>query len=313
MSAQAKKQITTKSKTRKPRKPRATVFPLMFVRFTDLLSNRPRSSSCTILTPTRELPTELRLLIFKHTLVNPDGIVSLEAQPLTHLRVRRKLHDRSALPWPSKGKRPSQNLQVFRVSKKVYGEAADIFYRQIFSFKNASAMQTFLLLQRPETRPRLRHFQVNVSDSEWALMPGIAIQIAQLVNLKKLEIAGLGEKTNCRDISKYLISTGRPPSAWHVTLASWDKLTGIKLARDTYPFLYPLFAQVIRDQGVGKLAEMIEFDSDPWKFLWSSRSWRHFEDKFYRFKSMPLSTERRISRGAAMADEVVKLLEQDTY
>lgn len=160
----------------------------------------------------------------------------------------------------------------------------------------------------------MRYLQVNVSGSEWAFMPIIAEQIAELVNLRKLAISEVGHKITRRSMTEYLNCTGRPPASWPASQASWDQLTGIKLARDTYAYLYPLFAKVIREQGTEKLAEMVEFDlscsSSCIDSIWPRG---HRMDMERRFAHRRLcSTEQWISISRAMADEVVRLLETDT-
>lgn len=199
----------------------------------------------------RELPPELREAVYKLVVGSPDGIISIEPSSLTNLRLRRTL-DESFKPisggWSNwAGRKKFRNLRLLRVSKTVYAEAAVVMYtQQKFYFSRLSALQTFLLLLRPETLDRLIHVQVDVGETEWTFMPGVASQLLQLHYLQTLKITGLGVNTSSRNFSKYLTSTGRSESTWAVTMESYDKMKGIKLARDMYPFMYPFFNAVIR-------------------------------------------------------------------
>lgn len=81
-------------------------------------------------------------------------------------------------------------------------------------------------------------------------MPGVASQMLQLHYLQTLKINGLNYTTSSRNFAKYLNSTGRSESTWQVSIESFDKMMGIKLARDIYPFMYTFFHGVIRAKAV---------------------------------------------------------------
>lgn len=121
-----------------------------------------------------------------------------------------------------------------------------MYTKQKFAFSRLSALQTFLLLLRPETLDRITHIQVDVSEAEWTFMPSVSSQLLQLHYLQTLKISGLGYSTSSRNFTRYLLSTERTESSWDNTEESYDKLRSIKLARDLYPFMYPFFTGVIR-------------------------------------------------------------------
>lgn len=207
-----------------------------------------------------------------------------------------------------------RNLRLLRASKQIYEEAAELFYKQTFAFKSATTLQTFLLLQSVETMSRLRQVEVIVRESEWNLMPGVSAQMASLVNIEKLSVLGLSHKTSGRNFVKYLSETKRPISGWEVCLESFDKLSGLKLARDTYPYLYPLFRKVVRDRGVEQLAGMLDLrvskSQEAWWPIWRWHPWGD-RTKATQFKNMAETAERRSVRYAAVGEEIVRLLEGD--
>lgn len=121
-----------------------------------------------------------------------------------------------------------------------------MYTKQKFTFSRLSALQTFLLLLRPETLDRITHIRVDVREAEWTFMPSVSSQLLQLHYLQTLQISGLGYSTSGRNFNKYLLMTERAEAAWSNTEESYDKLRSIKLARDLYPFMYPFFTGVIR-------------------------------------------------------------------
>ncbi|KAJ4420316.1 hypothetical protein N0V82_004415 [Gnomoniopsis sp. IMI 355080] len=214
--------------------------------------------------PFMKLPPELRDNIYKLVVGSPDGIVAIEPASLTNARLRRTLEE-SYKPvvggrnltrltsWTARKR--YRNLRLLCASKEIYEEAAPVLYtKQKFVFLRLSALQTFLLLVRPETLDRLVHVHVHVGETEWTFMPGVASQLLQLHYLQTLKISGLGFSTSSRNFSGYLNSTERAESTWPVTLESYDKMKAIKLARDMYPFMYPFFNGVIRAGFVEALA-----------------------------------------------------------
>lgn len=233
---------------------------------------------------------------------------------MANLLIRRQLGEPNHIPAHlRRDDGPIRNLRLLRTNKLIYQEAASELYRQTFLFRSASALQTFLLLQRPETMSRLQRVEVQVAETDWMCMPGISAQIGQLVGLKKLTIRGFGGKTN-RDICRYLVSTNRPAQGWKVNVASWDKLTGIKIARDLYPYLFPLFHKIVHERGVDGLAKLMEFEGSPWG---SNNSNGHCSTARtfipVQNEGDPKAEERRILRATTMSQEIVKLMEQDSF
>lgn len=197
----------------------------------------------------------------------PDGLVPIEPAHLTAPRLRRTLED-SYKPlsgnWPNYADRKKfRNLGLLRVSKAIYAEAAVVLYtKQKFVFSRLSALQTFLLLLRPETLDRIIHVEVDVGESEWTFMPGVASQLLQLHYLQTLKVSGLGYSTSSRNFTKYLRATDRSERNWEVSTESYDKMKGIKFARDLYPFFYPFFNAVIRAEFMTKEDSVKSQDAD---------------------------------------------------
>lgn len=193
----------------------------------------------------------------------PDGVVPIEPSHLNAPRLRRTLED-SYKPvsggWPNFAhRRHFRNLGLLRVCKAIYAEAAVVLYtKQRFAFSRLSALQTFLLLLRPETLDRIIHVELDVGEGEWTFMPGVASQLLQLHYLQTLKISGLGYSTSSRNFTKYLKATDRPESSWEVTMESYDRLRGIKFARDLYPFFYPFFNAVIRAESSVAKGDSVE-------------------------------------------------------
>lgn len=246
-------------------------------------------------------------------MVNPDGIVHIESHNYSALKLRQRLaeHIEPRRYSKSTGFHFHRNLRLLRANKVIYNEAADVFYRQVFSFKTALALQTFLVFQRPETLPLLRRIHVDVSKPDWKLMPSLSVQIGQLVGLEKLKISGMLPTTTYR-LDKYLAYTKRPREDWENSVVGWDKLRSIKLAKDLYPFLFPFFHKVIADRGVGGLTRIFETEFE-------GNRWQQHGIPFYltslvslHVKQTPDTDERRIIRATSMAEEVAKLMELDS-
>ncbi|KAJ4391504.1 hypothetical protein N0V93_005122 [Gnomoniopsis smithogilvyi] len=201
--------------------------------------------------PFMNLVPELREAVYKLVVGTPDSVISIQSTTLTNWRLRRNIYE-VYRPHPDRWVHFSdharfRNLGLLRVSKGIYEEAAVVLYtKHKFVFLRLTALQTFLLLMRPQTLSRLIHVHIHVSDSEWNFMPGVASQLLQLRYLQTLKIFGLGCTTSNRNFAKYLIATGRPMSTWPTTVESFDKLKGIQLARDIYPFMFPFLNAVIR-------------------------------------------------------------------
>lgn len=265
-------------------------------------------------------------MIYKRVVTHQGGPVYMESPPLVATRIRRRLAERvGEEDWTLfKERRRFRNLRLLRVSKQVYQEASYFFYKQTFAFHRVSALQTFLLLQRPDTMTRLQHIEARVGDAEWGLMPGVAEQIAQLSNLESLKLVGLNYRTSGRDLYRYLDQTKRPMQEWAVNLESMDKMKGIKLARDTYPFLFPLYKAVVQDRGVEMLAELVHCEEARrhgirrWTPTWSNwydiagRRCPKFDKLMGQFHVEPTKERKAITKGA-MAEEVARLLDEDTY
>lgn len=202
----------------------------------------------------RALPAELRYEIIKLVVSNPDKIVHLEPQTLTSGRLRRFLSPaaQGAPPgawaaWPDRQRYKNRNLML--ACKEIYNDSMDLMYtKQKFSFTRLCALQTFLLPMRPETLDHLRHVEVSVGTSEWNMMQAIAALLLKCRFLNVLVIHGLCEVTSSRCVGKYLNTTVNPLASWPVTKKSFDQIQGVKLARDMYPFMYPLFNPIIRKQ-----------------------------------------------------------------
>lgn len=211
--------------------------------------------------------------------------------------------------------RAFRNLRLLRVSKEIYKEAAHLFYKQTFQFHSAATLQTFLLQQRSETMSRLRHIDVTVAENEWNLVPGVSAQLAELVNIEKLSIHGLNHKTSGRDFPKHLSQTGRSISEWDLSLESYDKALGIKLARDTYPFLFPFYRKVIHDRGVDQLLAILDMHvCERVRTVWHSIGWalwRREQPLITRYKDVAETEERRKVRDAAVGEEIIRLLVSD--
>lgn len=198
----------------------------------------------------RKLPPELRNAVYRLAVGSLDGVVSLGPTNLTNQRLRRNLEEvdkPGSAGFPNFLRKHFRNLRLLRVSKDIYAEAAVVTYtKQKFAFSRLSALQTFLLLLRPETLDRITHVQVDISEAEWTFMPSVSSQLLQLHYLQTLKITGLCYNTSSRNFTKYLLFTDRNESSWDTTEESFDKLRSIKLARDLYPFMYPFFVGVIR-------------------------------------------------------------------
>lgn len=136
-----------------------------------------------------------------------------------------------------------RNLRLLRTCKQVYAEGAGYVYSQTFKFQQLPALQTFLLIISPETMDKIKDVELFVANNEWKLMPGIAAKLPTFTNLTRLKISGLSLKHGMRDFVKYLDDTGRNINSFPDTIEAWDKLMGMKLARDTYPFMFPYYKQ----------------------------------------------------------------------
>lgn len=198
--------------------------------------------------------------MYKFVVGSHDGTVNIESSPLINPLLRRTLREPY---WSTHDQKKEwadlirfRNLRLLRVSKAIYQEAAVVMYtRQKFVFTSLSTLQTFLLLLRPETLDRVTHVQVFVIQTEWHLMPGVALQMLQLRYLQTFEFPRFVFWR--RDFAKYLDDTGRPQSTWPVNVESFDKIQAIKLAKDTYSLMFPFFNAVIR-AGPGDAEEPLQ-------------------------------------------------------
>lgn len=189
-------------------------------------------------------------MIIKVAVCNPNEVVQLEPWALFHNRQRYYLSQPARVDRVGTQRLDRErfiNPNMLLVCKQIYKEGAPLMYSgQKFHFPKLAGLQTFLLPLRPQTLDLIRWVQVDVAEKEWPLMPAMAHLFLQLRFIEHLEISGLGKTTGFREIGRYLRETDRPVCYWPVTIESFDKIRGIKLARDTYPFMYPLYNPVIR-------------------------------------------------------------------
>lgn len=202
----------------------------------------------------RRLPDEIRVMIIRLIVTQPDGVVNLEPARLRHCRMRRWLQVTPDLQpvdaWASTLDRLRfMNCNLILASKSINAYAMhEMYTKQKFHFTRLCALQTFLLPLRPETMDLIRHVEVMVGSNEWNMMPAIAALLAKLRFLDTLVIHGICEYTSNRCVGRHLNGGDKPLNGWPVSEESFDKIHGIKLARDMYPFLYPLFNPIIRAQ-----------------------------------------------------------------
>lgn len=268
------------------------------------------------------LPGEIRNQIYKYVVTNPGNVVFIESQSLTSTRSRRFLTEGvDRRNWPVLHVRSKfRNLRLLRVCKTIYQETADFVYKQHFKLQRLVTLQTFLLLVRPATLARLRHVEIDIGDPEWHLLPMVSTQLIHLCNLTTLKITGLNYNTSHRDLDRYLQLTGRPISGWEATTDSLDRLNGIKLARDTYPCMFPLYKMVVRDNDIGRLVQVLEFSENlpgHWSngFTWcSSWGWpAGLAALFGKVSTTKMTDERRLKTKKAMGEEIIRLVEEDSF
>lgn len=257
----------------------------------------------------RDLPPELRIMIFELVVTNYDNTVYMSLSRFKPgIKLRRRLAESRMLPR-------YRNLRLLRANKRIYHEATAVFYQQVFSFNTATSLHTFLALQRPQTIPLLRHIALRVEAQEWPLMLGISVQMCQLVSLSTLSLSEV-TCSHGREFEGYLRHTNRPPTEeyWgEQSIVMWDKLTGIKLAKDLYAPMFPLFRKVISERGVDGLARMIECKANyrcHGHFWPTDPIFKTFE-AFKNFWRAPDTKERQILRATSMAQEFVRLIGLD--
>lgn len=269
-------------------------------------------------------------------------------------------------PFGNRGR--FQNLSFLRVSKVIYREAAVVMYtKQKFIFISLAALQTFLLLLRPETLDRVVHIEVKVGRGEWQFMPGVSSQMLQLHYLQTLQVSmsrGCNDPDRSGSLHKHLRSTGRAMSTWEVSEESLDKLIGINAARNMYPSMFPFIHGVIRAGltevqdaqdagsvsaqksekasnnmnrqsmtqrfeaqpneekkslykplvGVDALVQALDVDRSFGEFF--SRDYRSFESigkAFAQFRLNSMTRDRRLTRRAAMKEELLTLMAKDSF
>lgn len=272
-----------------------------------------------------ELPGEIRNEIYKYAVTNTGNLVYIKSQSLTNTRSRRFLSEKvdeefSAYFWRRWRHRDTRNkfrnLRLLRVCKTMYRESADFIYGQRFKFYRLVTLQTFLLLLRPATLARLRHVKVCLGDSEWQLLPMFSTHLIQLINLTTLKITDINTDICRKNFVSYLQRTDRPLSSWEITGDSLDKLNGIKLARDIYPFMFPFFKMMVRDNGIGRLVQMVDFRyQENYSCLGKEQIYRGLwvASPFDRFKARRITDERRLLMRTAMGEEIIRLMEEDSF
>ncbi|KAF3769773.1 hypothetical protein M406DRAFT_325257 [Cryphonectria parasitica EP155] len=255
-----------------------------------------------MLTFVRYLPGEIRNMIYKLVVLNKSSQVSLESVSLVNISIRRRLAERTCFI------NSLRNLRLLRVSKIVYQEASSLMYGQKFFFNRLVALQTFLLHLRPQSMVFIRAVGVGTTSSEWQLLPGVSAQVAQLKYLESLSISGLDYTISEKSFDRYLRQTNRPISGWQTSIESMDKYIGTKLARDTFPYIFPFYEQVIHERGVDALVQILSFPA--WQHEIFKEGGRRL-GKFERLRDVPDSDERKSRRAKIFGDEVVFLLSQD--
>lgn len=178
-------------------------------------------------------------------------VVQLDSMFLSnnsHLRRNLAQQKASTTSWDVwRDRKLYRNKNLLLACKQIYHEALPLIYsKQKFIFTRLCALQTFLLPMRSETLDLVHCVRVNVGKEEWHMMPAMASLMLKFRFIESLQIYGLGKTTSTRCISKHLKATNRPLSSWPVSLKSFDRLQGIKLAKDMYPFMYPFFNHIIR-------------------------------------------------------------------
>lgn len=217
----------------------------------------------------RRLPPELRNKIYRLSLETPTGVVHLGMQAINASRTRRVLFEGDGSPWGFNAyhrsamyKTSSRNLALLRVSKTVFGESIGYVYSQTFNFNRLPALQTFLLRMSPDTIARMTNIELTVTESEWALLPGISAQLAENSNLVKFKINNIGGHTG--NFIKYLKASNRPIDTWVMNQENFDKLLGIHFARDIYASMYPFLTKTVKDKGIEKLLDILDmFEEKP--------------------------------------------------
>lgn len=244
----------------------------------------------------RDLPAELRNEIYKCCLVRPAGII-LEIAKQTPAQPRR-------LAAETRNQRVDpiikRSLQILRLNKMVYCEAAPILYAQRIFFKNYTVMNSFLLSLRPKTIQMLtdihiggtnaRHSRspvLNLAPSTWALL-------RDAVNIKRLQIDGQLR------MGYYLKPTPKTTTVDEKAAKSGRLVAG-RLYGDCWPWLTAILQ---RDGGIANLSKILTISPE------SFRPSKHWYDYYSTAATadQDWTDEHPPKARAAMMDEIERLV-----
>lgn len=272
----------------------------------------------------RNLPREIRNIIYHKVLTSPDGKFFIGTEYSTKLCRSKAIQGgdqsnmRSLSPCPSTD--PDQhvastrNLALLRTSKTIYAEAGAILYGQELVFANLIALQSFLVDLRPSQISLLRH--VVLRTGHWAridgrrdvihhFMPTVFTLLGGANSLETLDpgIRRLGPMRLGLYKAVLLDET--------LSVAGWDAVVARIMATAVYYHLFTYLRPAAAVRGIEKVLGVLDVFGDdfqngpcPTAYIGKLYQPRHVMDAEW-------TEERGAAMKQAMGEEIERLLKQD--
>lgn len=261
----------------------------------------------------RNLPSEIRNIIYHKVLTTPDGTFFIRKEYSNELCRSRAIlgNEWGGFPFPTVSdyynhRASTRNLALLRASKAVYAEAVAILYGQKLVFTDQVALQSFLAGLRPSQISLLRH--VVLAPEHLRLrnefMPSVFAPLADGDNLETLDpdMRRVGWGRLRRNIAMLLDDT--------LSIATWDAAVARTMAGDVYSHLFTYLRRAVAVRGIDKVMEVLDvFQDDFQTGLGTIRK----EFKPRHVQKVEWTEERKTAMKKVMGEEIERLLKENNY
>ena len=263
----------------------------------------------------RDLPSEIRNLIYEKTLTRPDRRFFIGTEHSTKLCRSRAVLGNKLSPFTRLSDDPDQhaastrNLALLRTSKAVHDEAGAILYGQKLIFTDLAALQSFLAGLRKPQIGLLRHVAITEDDfnlfgPQRPFMPSVFALLAGADSLETLRVPDI-----CRMRAAAFSCTNGLHHADHtISIADWDAVVGRNLADEVYCRLFTYLREAVVIRGIDEVMEvldvfevMLQYGPDRWRI----------PCRPMHVVGVEWTAERRAAMKKAMGQEIERLIEED--
>lgn len=263
----------------------------------------------------RNLPSEIRNIIYEKTLTGPEGKFFIGTEHSRELCRSRAVLDNNMHPFErlSNEANPrvasTRNIALLRTSKAIHAEAGAIIYGQKLVFSDLVALQSFLAGLHTSQISLLRHVVLDTDHWHYRtnrrpFMPGVFALLAGADSLESLD----PDIRHLDPVSVRLNNAMMPDETTNVTVADWDATVACVMAAEVYCPLFTYLRRAVVVRGIGKVVEVLDvFDSvfreGPDCIRTTYQAWN--------IVGVPWTEERKAAMKKAMGEEIKRLLKGD--